>query len=181
MTTDTLLEIANVMRGEEEFAHKSQLALPALERLLARPDLLTIGIARTGFHVDRSSWLYFDPDIAVTIGFIKAGQVVPIHNHGTWEIVAPYRGRVTYTAYERADDGQTPGHAQLEVASKEVLYSGQVALCPPPPHDVHGWTVDEDTYLLAVVGPGLHTRREYYEPGEQRYLEKEAQWPNLLA
>jgi predicted metal-dependent enzyme (double-stranded beta helix superfamily) len=173
-------KIAQEMTDYEDFQKAAVEATPAVQELLDLPDLLTYGVQRQGFHVDSSSWLRYDPDISITIASVKAGAKIPTHNHGTWEIVAPYRGSLSYIGYERVDDGARPGFAELRPSDRRPLNQGDIAVCPPPPHDVHGWTVETDTYLLAVVGPDISTRRQYYTPDQNSYLEKEAMWPRLL-
>lgn len=177
----TIINVVEAFESFEDYHEAVKNATPYIEQLLKRPDLLTTGIERTGYHVDKSSWLYYDPDLSITIAQVPEGKVIPVHDHGTWEIVAPYRGVVDYTEYRRVDDGSEPGSAALEVVDQRRLMMGDIATCPPPPNDVHGWTVKADTYLLAVVGPEIRTRRAYFDPDAQIYLEKEALWPRLMA
>lgn len=173
----TLRNVIDAMAQDLDFATASQLAVRHIEVLLERPDLLASGIQRRGFHVAQSSWLYYDPEYSIAVAKISAGSTIPTHNHGTWEIVAPYVGSLRYTAYESIPDPDRPGHAELKVLEERVLNAGDISLVPPPPCDVHGWSVLTDTYLLAIVGPGVLTNRTYYEEGTSRYFEREASWP----
>ena len=76
-----------------------------LLRLLERQDLLTLGVKREGNHVDFSRYLYFDGELSITIDRLPKDRLIPPHDHGTWELLAIYRGRLSHTVYERHDDG----------------------------------------------------------------------------
>jgi predicted metal-dependent enzyme (double-stranded beta helix superfamily) len=178
-TRDLIKSIVNSMDEPADFAEALALAETYLRELADLPDLLTFGIERHGFHVDNSSWLYYDPDMAIDLAYLGAGTHVPAHNHGTWEILAPYRGRVSYTGYERADDGTRPGRACLRVSDQREIGPGDVVFCPPPPHDIHAWTAETDVYLIGVFR-AIRSRREYFDPDTGTYFEKEASWPRLV-
>lgn len=174
-----LRRVIDVMARENDFTVATALVMPHIEQLLQRPDLLASGIQRRGFHVARSSWLYYDPGYSIAVAEIAAGSKIPTHNHGTWEIVAPYRGSIQYTAYKSSTDPDRPGHAELEVLEERILTAGDISVVPPPPGDIHGWSVLTNTYLLAIVGPGLLSKRTYYDEGTTRYFEKETGWPSV--
>lgn len=174
-----LRAIVSAVEDQGNFASAANRASPHVKELLDFPDLLANGIERRGFHVIRSSWLYYDPEFSITVAEVPGGSEIPVHNHGTWEIVAPYRGSVQYTSYRRSENPTGPGKAELEVVEARLLEAGDIALVPPPPHDIHGWTVLTDTYLLGIVGPGVSTTRSYFDPGRSSYFDRNARWPSV--
>lgn len=172
-------EIVGSMAGTN-FHEGAASARNPLEELLEQPDLLAHGVERRGYHVIRSSWLYFDPQIAITIAHVPAGSDIPIHNHGTWEIVAPYRGTVEYREYDW-DPGPegNPSSGTLRVRDERRLVAGDIALVSPPPADIHGWTVLTDTYLLGVVGPDVAQTRSYFDLENQNHFLRNTSWPSV--
>src|SRR5690242_15073093 len=113
--------------------------IPLLRRLAREPDLLEIGLPRDSNHGAGGSWLYWDGEIALFTAQFEDGVAVPVHNHGTWEIVGVYEGRLDYQAYRRLDDGSVEGYAELEVAEDRILGPGDFSVVPLPPHDIHGF------------------------------------------
>jgi len=151
-------------------------AMPCLRELLRRPDLFDLGVKRDGNHTPDSLWLYYDYDLQIFTAKMTKATPVPIHNHGTWEVVALYRGAIKYTMYERLDDQSQPYHAELRVTEDRIMQPLDVSICPPPPHDVHGFTaLTDDTYIVAVVGGPYAPVRQYYNPAERYYIERHQQ------
>jgi predicted metal-dependent enzyme (double-stranded beta helix superfamily) len=151
-------------------------AVPIVQHLLERPDLLDLGVRREGNHTPDSLWLYYDFDLLIFTFRTPRGVAVPVHNHGTWEMVGVHQGAVKYTMYKRNDDLSRPYYADLEVVEDRIMVPGEVSLCPPPPHDVHGFTaLTDDTYMIAVVGGHYAPTRQYYTPADQYYIERHQQ------
>lgn len=151
-------------------------AVPVLQRLMRRPDLLDLGVKRDGNHTGESLWLYYDHELSIMTARMPQGTSVPVHNHGTWEVVGVYRGAIKYTMYERADDRTQPYFADLRVVDDRIMRPQDVSICPPPPHDIHGFTaLTDDTYIVAIVGGTFAAIREYYNPHEKYYLERHQQ------
>ena len=61
----------------------------------------------------------------------------PIHNHGTWGIIAVYAGVDRLQEYRRLDSGEGEGHAEIELAAERILRPGDTAIIPHPPQDIH--------------------------------------------
>lgn len=159
----------NLLKAEHE-------AIPVLQRLLRRPDLLDLGVKRDGNHTAESLWLYYDYELSIMTARMPQGTSVPIHNHGTWEVVGVYRGAIKYTMYERVDDLSQPYYAELRVVDDRIMRPLDVSICPPPPHDVHGFTaLTDDTYIVAIVGGQFAPIRQYYNPQERYYIERHQQ------
>lgn len=168
--------IHHLDQNHNNMAEAEAAAIPYFERLLARPDLLELGVKREGNHTGESVWIYYDHELSIMGARMPKGQAVPIHNHGTWEVVGVHRGEIKYTQYRRADDLSRPGFADLEVIEDRVMKPFEASVCPPPPHDVHGFTaLTDDTYIIAIVGGDFVPVRQYYQPEKKAYIERHQQ------
>jgi predicted metal-dependent enzyme (double-stranded beta helix superfamily) len=146
---------------------------PAVQELLRRPDLLTLGVTRQAFHADASLWLYYDYDLHIHISPYVRPTTLPAHNHGTWELVGVYRGSASHTLYNRTDDGTVWGKADLEVADRTVLGETDIAMAVPPRTDIHELqTLEPETFVLAVTGGHFSPIRTYFDPERGRYTER---------
>jgi predicted metal-dependent enzyme (double-stranded beta helix superfamily) len=142
----------------------------SLQRLLARPDLLMLGIPREGNHITNSQYLYYDGQLSMTLDQFPKGTRIPPHDHGTWEALAVYRGSFKHTVYERTDDGSVPGHAELKVIDDRVLEFRDLAMVVPP-SEIHSFTaLSDDTYAITIVGGHYKDNRTYYNPEQKTYL-----------
>ncbi len=65
------------------------------------------------------------------------GIGTPIHDHGTWGVVAVHTGRVETVDYLRQDDGTNECHANLLELRHREFAPGQVVASMPPHDDVH--------------------------------------------
>ena len=72
---------------------------------MERGDLLDIGLPRQGNNVAFSRYLYFDTDLTMIIFKVSPEKPVQPHDHGIWESLFVYRGRLKHTMYRRVDDG----------------------------------------------------------------------------
>jgi len=139
---------------------------PMLE-LLKRPDLKELGVKRDGNHIDWSRYLYYDGELSITLDNFPKGKKIPPHDHGVWEALAIYNGRVSHTVYQRNDDGSKPGYADLTVVDDRVLGKSDFAMVAMPA-EIHGFTaLDDDTFSLTVVGGHYKPDRHYFNPEEK--------------
>lgn len=138
--------------------------MPLVERMLRQSDLTDFGVRREGNHTPGSQWLYYDYEFEIHLSTFTPGLPVPIHDHGTWEFIAPYAGEFTYTSFQRVDDRSREGHAQLEIVDEKTLWPGDGAVCGPPPDDIHTFTpMTPDVLLLGMNHGPLAPRRTYYD------------------
>ena len=159
----------DLARAEEE-------AIPYLQELLKRPDLLQLGVTREGNHTGDSLWLYYDYELSIMTARMPLNTTVPVHNHGTWEVVGVYTGAIKYTMYERLDDRSQRYHSELRVVDDRIMTPPEISICPLPPHEIHGFTaLTDDTVVVAVVGGPYSLVREYYRPGERFHIERHQQ------
>jgi predicted metal-dependent enzyme (double-stranded beta helix superfamily) len=136
----------------------------ALATLMQEPDLLERGVERQGNNVAFSRYLYYDGELSILIYEVPKGRPIPPHDHGTWETLSVYRGRLRHTVYARTDDGSVPGVANLRVQQEAVLGPGDFAIVTPPA-DIHGFTaLDDPTYGITVVNGAYKAKRHYFDP-----------------
>ncbi len=146
--------------------------MPSFRKLLARPDLLELGVPRPGNHVAMSWYLYYDADLSLLIYPLAKGKIVPVHDHGNWESMFVYRGAVEHTVYERADDGSVPGHAELRIVDHRILRPGDSAVVAPPA-DIHTFSaIEDDTYAITVASGVYKEERHYFQPDANTYFIK---------
>jgi predicted metal-dependent enzyme (double-stranded beta helix superfamily) len=76
--------------------------------------------------------LYRPDDLAFSIvSFVwNSGQGSPVHDHGTWGVIAQYEGEEEETRFRRTDRG-------IEFTSVVVARPGEVSHVYPPDRDVH--------------------------------------------
>ena len=142
----------------------------ALALLMRESDLLERGIAREGNNVAFSRYLYFDGELSILIYEVPKNRPIPPHDHGIWETLAVYRGRIRHVVYERCDDGGEPNVADLRVKDDRVLEQGDFAIVAPPA-DIHGFmALDDDTYGITVVNGAYKSERHYYDPDQKSYV-----------
>jgi len=143
--------------------------LEAVRPLIARPDVLRLGVKREANHIDNSKHLYYDGQMSVTLDEFPNGKKIPAHDHGIWEALIVCAGRLSHTVYERADDGKVPGYADLRVVEDGIFTLGQIAMvCPPA--EIHSFTALEDrTFVITVVGGEYKPLRHYYQVEEKTY------------
>jgi predicted metal-dependent enzyme (double-stranded beta helix superfamily) len=147
--------------------------VPLLQRLAREKDLLDIGLPRDSNHAVDGSWLYWDGEIGIFTAKFPHGVVVPVHNHGTWEIVGVYSGELDYRAYSRLDDGSREGYAELEIVEDRVLGPGDFSVVPVPPNDIHGFRTDRgDMWMIGVVHGDFDEERLYFDPDRKSYVRR---------
>jgi predicted metal-dependent enzyme (double-stranded beta helix superfamily) len=138
-------------------------------RILAS-DLTSVGVKREGNHIDESRYLYYDGDISITFDHMPEGKDIPPHDHGIWEALGVYSGRLHHTVYDRMDDGTKDGYAELTVIDDRMLEPGEIAIVAPPA-EIHGFTAQtDDTWTVTVVGGPYKLDRAYYKPDENAYF-----------
>ena len=148
---------------------RDSIRAPLLE-LLKRSDLRELGVKREGNHIDWSRYLYYDGELSITLDNFPKGKKIPPHDHGVWEALAIYSGRVSHTVYQRNDDGSRPGFADLTMVDDRVLGKSDFAMVAMPA-EIHGFVaLDDDTFSVTVVGGHYKPDRHYFNPEEKTYV-----------
>lgn len=142
----------------------------ATRGLRHRPDLLELGTKRQANHIDNSKYLYYDGEMSITLDQMPKGKVIPPHDHGIWEALVVCRGRLQHSVYERVDDGNVEGHAELRTVEDRVFQPDEVALVVPP-SEIHSFeALDDETFVITVVGGKYSPKRHYYNVDKQSYV-----------
>ncbi len=143
----------------------------SLTRILAS-DLSKLGVKREGNHIDESRYLYYDGEMSITFDHLPKDKFIPPHDHGIWEAMAIYSGRLEHTVYDRKDDGAKEGYAELEVIDDRTLELGDMAIVAPPAA-IHGFTaLTDDTWSVTIVGGRYKDDRAYYDPETNSYVRR---------
>jgi predicted metal-dependent enzyme (double-stranded beta helix superfamily) len=58
--------------------------------------------------MSRPYYLYFDGELSILLYQVPKGKTIPPHDHGIWETLSVYRGRMKHVVTS-ADDGLVPG------------------------------------------------------------------------
>jgi len=156
--------IAAIETHGHDTARLTEALREPLAALAARPDLCTAGVPRIGNHVANSQYLYYDGDLSILLFELPDGQPIAVHDHGNWESMAIYRGRVKHTVYERRDDGSVPGKADLSVVEDRVLETGDSVVIAPPA-DIHGFmALEPGSWGITVASGTYKPERSYFQP-----------------
>ena len=140
-----------------------------LTKILAS-DLSKVGVKREGNHIDESRHLYYDGEMSITFDHMPKDKRIPPRDHGIWEAMAIYSGRLEHTVYDRKDDGGKEGYAELEVVDDRTLERNDMAIVAPP-REIHSFTArTDDTWSVTVVGGPYKDDRAYYKPESNSYV-----------
>lgn len=116
----------------------------------------------SGLHV-----LHEEPDhsLMVFAACFKPGKVTPIHDHGTWAVVAGVSGEETNTIFKRIDAGEKPGHADIEQRGAKTFGFGDVLCMPAGTFHTVTNNTDEVSVSLHTYGMNTnHTQRFQVDP-----------------
>jgi predicted metal-dependent enzyme (double-stranded beta helix superfamily) len=111
--------------------------------------------------------LYVSPDLSIVSFVWGPGQTTPIHDHGTWGVVAVLVGTERSRRYRRVDDGRRPGFAELVASDETTDGPGALSVVHPPNDDIHLVANAHQgvTISLHVYGADIGAReRHLYEP-----------------
>jgi predicted metal-dependent enzyme (double-stranded beta helix superfamily) len=144
-----------------------------IQKVLAQ-DLSKAGVKREGNHIDNSKYLYYDGQMSITFDHMPKGKFIPPHDHGVWEAMAIYSGRLKHVVYERRDDGSKEGYADLNIIDDRVLEKNDLAIVAQPA-EIHSFTaLTDDTISVTIVGGKYKEDRHYFKPEEKTYVRRTA-------
>jgi len=115
---------------------------PAFSKLLAAdgwlPDAFASPDTKSGMGGGIGQYaLYRAEDLCLFSLVIPAGAETPVHDHLAWGLIGVYRGRQDETVYRRLDDGNDETRADLEVARRQTMETGEFYALLPPRDDIH--------------------------------------------
>ena len=159
---------AALLEGGGTDRFRAALATP-VRLMMARHDLIECGLPRPGNNVAESWYLYYDGTMTIVLFKVPMQPVVQPHDHGIWETLFVWRGHVRHAVYERVDDRQQEGRADLVEREAAVLHAGDFAIVAPPA-DIHGFhALDDQTYGITVSSGQYKPERIYYSPEAGSY------------
>lgn len=84
----------------------------------------------------------------------------PIHDHGTWAVIAGLAGDEENTLYKRLDDGSVAGKASIAIDSKVVISGGDaIAFLPDDIHHINAIS-QSPTRHFHLYGKGFDQQTE---------------------
>ncbi|MBC1224642.1 cysteine dioxygenase family protein [Nostoc sp. UCD121] len=117
---------------------------PYFQELLAQQEWLSEKFAQINPESKMGGgigqWLLYrakDRSLSVFSLVIPPGSTTPVHDHLAWGLIGLYKGNQEETVYRRVDNGDTEGHAQLQVTEVRSLQPGDIYRLLPPDGDIH--------------------------------------------
>lgn len=109
--------------------------------LAAQPELWQAPAYPAPSVEDKQNRFLIDQDeesgLSLYLNVMQPGKKIPPHNHTVWACIAAVEGAEVNTIYDRADDGKTPGKADLNVREVVNLRPGHaLAMMPDDIHSV---------------------------------------------
>lgn len=113
--------------------------------------------ARHLVHVDRKRRF-----IVVSIVW-SPGQSTPIHDHGTWGVAGVVANELKVTNYDRIDDKQKRGYAEIRSSFNTIAKAGTVTYVIPPDEEIHKMenVSEKNSISLHVYGKELFQFNAY--------------------
>ncbi len=115
---------------------------------------------KTGWSVKT---LYREPEYPLTVQMVawKPGTSSPIHNHGTWGIVALIDGTEKNRFWKRAPTAEFPD--KLELVGEQILQPGEIiGFTPGAIHSVES-VGDEPTISFNIYGETNYPQRYQFD------------------
>jgi predicted metal-dependent enzyme (double-stranded beta helix superfamily) len=75
--------------------------------------------------------------LTLTLARFKEERATGVHDHGSWGVAVVVDGQDRYQRWERLDDGEADGQAQLTLAEEVVAGPGHITWWFDRPHDIH--------------------------------------------
>ena len=93
------------------------------------------------------------------------GRVTPVHDHGTWAVVAGVDGEEKNTIYLPTDDGSKPGYGEVQFKDEKVVRQGDAIGMPTGTFHTVSNERDEVSVSLHTYGMNTnHTIRCQIDP-----------------
>lgn len=154
-----------ILEGVRPLAQRAALSKASwLEKRMYQTD------AEQGFGV---GLLHEEPDHSLAILALSwlPGRGTPAHDHGTWAVIAGVDGAEKNEFFERLDDRQKPGYAELKKIAEKTFADGEVLAMPTG--SIHSVVNTGDTVSVSLHIYGKHinyTGRSQFDP--ERRVEK---------
>jgi 3-mercaptopropionate dioxygenase len=133
-----IADLRAVWAAECEDARRMERAKPLLESFVRDPGLKAHAAHWPSTEGRKNLLLYVDPDYGFVVnGVVRMpGRTGSVHDHASaWVLYGVLDGTESLERYERIDDGNKPGRAEVRLVSVTTGTQGQVDLVPP--HAIH--------------------------------------------
>lgn len=160
-----LTDVEDIIAQESDDRIRLQLICPLVRRLLNSCEWLQLNFLppdpATGWSVQM---LYDEPDFPLTIQTVvwSPGSTSPVHNHGTWGIVALLDGQEKNTFWQRSPSAQFAD--RIQATGERILTPGDIlCLMPDAIHQIEP-IGDEPTISFNLYGETDYDRRFEFNP-----------------
>jgi predicted metal-dependent enzyme (double-stranded beta helix superfamily) len=131
-------DLRAIWAAESDNQRRMERAKPLLEHLLRDPGLKAHSAGWPSTEGHKNLLLYVDPDHHFVINAVVRvpGRTGSVHDHAdAWVLYGVLDGSEKLERYDRIDDGNRSGHAELRLSSVTTGTQGRVDLVPP--HAIH--------------------------------------------
>lgn len=127
-------DLRAIWSSDEDDGRRMAKAKPLLERLVMDPALKANSAAWPSTEGRKNLLFYVDPDYHFVInGVVRVpGRTGSIHDHAdAWVLYGVLDGTESLERFDRLDDGERPGYAEVKLSSVTTGSQGKVDLVPP--------------------------------------------------
>lgn len=160
-----LTDLEDILETVKDDRERLKLICPLVRRLLNSSEWLQMNFLppdpATGWSV---LMLYDEPDFPITVQTVvwTPGSISPIHNHGTWGIVALLNGQEKNTFWQRSPTAKFPDRI-AEVGDRLLNPGDMLCLMPDAIHHVEA-IGDEPTISFNLYGETNYHQRFEFAP-----------------
>jgi predicted metal-dependent enzyme (double-stranded beta helix superfamily) len=170
-------DLRAVWAAETDEQRRMEKAKPLLERLVRDPELKAHSAAWPSTEGYKNLLLYVDPDYHFVINAVvrAPGRTGSVHDHAdAWVLYGVLDGSERLERYDRIDDGNRPGYAEVRLSSVTTGTPGTVDLVPP--HAIHAEQGGPTRSVAIIVrsqrlGAGTVLQRRY-DPKANTVIER---------
>jgi predicted metal-dependent enzyme (double-stranded beta helix superfamily) len=129
-----IADLRAIWAAEADDGRRMAKAKPHLERLVMDPALKAHSAQWPSTEGRKNLLLYVDPDYHFVInGVVRVpGRTGSVHDHAdAWVLYGVLDGTESLERFDRVDDGNCPGYAEVKLASVTTGSQGKVDLVPP--------------------------------------------------
>lgn len=174
---DFVAQLRAIWQAEGDNQRRMEKARPLLERLVKDQGLKAHSARWPSTEGFKNLLLHVDPQHHFAINAVvrAPGRVGGVHDHAdAWVLYGVLDGTESLERYERIDDGNRPGYAELRLASVTTGTQGKVDLVPP--HAIHAEQGGPSRSVAIIVrsqrlGEGTVLQRAY-DPKAKTVIER---------
>lgn len=160
-------DVDGVLKGEGATVESQWTMGPLLQRLVAeggdltlqgQPNAGTSGLAGRILHTDA------DGRFRLVVARFASGEPTPVHGHRRWGLECGISGRERFTVWRRVDDGDSPGHSELEVLSDHHIERGDLGYWYDAPRNIHRqWAEGGEPSCVVILMGGDGSREHLFD------------------